>query len=357
VEDLRFNQNQLITKKIIPEIEMTRKKHNKQECKRMRNGLKVHHHCRNDTYTQLDYKLPLLHSDDEELIVVDKPCDIVLTATAKQEWNLIYLLQRDHGELVKNKIDDSCVNNDSDDVVSVVPVYKSFKMCHQIDYETSGLCVIALTKQAASSISRAFLNRQVEKYYLMIVCGKVNLNQLKLQKQLEQNWNEEDSLSDDENQRLTVTTFVRHSNSVFKGKMKHVPPNDPLALDNTKTAEAISKFKVLSYGTYHNYDVTLLAARIITGRRHQLRLQCEYMGHPIVGDILHYGNEYNKQNAYDADRVMLHSYHMKIIAQGDCSHFKQYDILQFMTVDNPLEKYMNNVENLITSRDPCTWNL
>ena len=47
-------------------------------------------------------------------------------------------------------------------------------------------------------------------------------------------------------------------------------------------------------------DTTLLELEPVTGRTNQLRIHCEMIGHPIVGDISRGGREFN--------RLCLHAY-------------------------------------------------
>ncbi|CAG8470216.1 1182_t:CDS:2 [Dentiscutata heterogama] len=62
--------------------------------------------------------------------------------------------------------------------------------------------------------------------------------------------------------------------------------------------------------------VTLINLYPITGRRHQLRLHCQYLGHPIVGDW-HYESQIMEYT--DTFRMMLHACKLRIplnIIQG-----------------------------------------
>lgn len=50
-----------------------------------------------------------------------------------------------------------------------------------------------------------------------------------------------------------------------------------------------------------------------TGRRHQLRMHCLAIGHPIVGDCCYASESFNPSSA---DRMMLHAFSLKIPIQG-----------------------------------------
>jgi len=52
-----------------------------------------------------------------------------------------------------------------------------FYVAHRLDYSTSGVLVIPLTKLAAQKSSKAFETRKVKKYYLAVVRGHCDKNQ------------------------------------------------------------------------------------------------------------------------------------------------------------------------------------
>ncbi len=64
---------------------------------------------------------------------------------------------------------------------------------------------------------------------------------------------------------------------------------------------------VLSYHFYRGRPVTRVLLRPRSGRRHQLRLHCQALGHPIVGDVT-----YGSEAATGAQRMMLHAHRLHI---------------------------------------------
>lgn len=70
--------------------------------------------------------------------------------------------------------------------------------------------------------------------------------------------------------------------------------------------------------------------RLHTGRRHQLRLHCLHLGHPIVGDVLYGARELQSE----AERTMLHACHMTIFEDTAL----QVPTFDFVTED-PFEEY------------------
>ena len=61
----------------------------------------------------------------------------------------------------------------------------------------------------------------------------------------------------------------------------------------------------IGHGVYTQRRVTKVLLQPITGRRHQLRLHCTSIGHPIVGDMTY---------AQDSQppRMMLHAYQLQL---------------------------------------------
>jgi len=76
-----------------------------------------------------------------------------------------------------------------------------------------------------------------------------------------------------------------------------------------KGREAISVFKTLETFSEH----TLLEFSPKTGRTHQIRLHCAFLGCPIVGDKI-YGR---RKPSVSINRHFLHAHKLKIILPGE----------------------------------------
>ena len=73
--------------------------------------------------------------------------------------------------------------------------------------------------------------------------------------------------------------------------------------------EAISEYKTVESFRSH----TLLEFHPLTGRTHQIRLHCAFLGCPIVGDEV-YGR---KKFSVQINRHFLHAYRLRIILPGE----------------------------------------
>jgi 23S rRNA pseudouridine1911/1915/1917 synthase len=143
---------------------------------------------------------------------------------------------------------------------------------HRLDKETSGLILLARNERAHRWLQDQFRLRKVDKTYLALVDGKPPTPSGR------------------------VEAHIGRDPSHRK-RMAIVP--------ESRGREAISEYKTLESFRHH----TLLEFHPLTGRTHQIRLHCAFLGCPIVGDQV-YGR---KKPSVDIDRHFLHAYRLKII--------------------------------------------
>lgn len=147
---------------------------------------------------------------------------------------------------------------------------------HRLDKETSGLILLARNERAHRWLQDQFRLRKVEKTYLALVDGKPPTPTGR------------------------VETYIGRDPRHRK-QMAIVP--------ESRGREAISEYK-----TKENFkDHTLLDFHPVTGRTHQIRLHCSFIGCPIVGDKI-YGR---KKLSIPIKRHFLHAYQLKIILPGE----------------------------------------
>jgi RluA family pseudouridine synthase len=129
-------------------------------------------------------------------------------------------------------------------------------LAHRLDKDTSGCLVLARNKEGAKRMGKLFENDQISKTYIAVVHGIPENN-------------------------AGIINFPLGKQSTRKNSwwMK-------VDLENGK--EAITHYTVLK--TFESFSVLQLNPQ--TGRTHQLRVHCEALGHPILGDSI-YGKEKN----------------------------------------------------------------
>jgi 23S rRNA pseudouridine1911/1915/1917 synthase len=147
---------------------------------------------------------------------------------------------------------------------------------HRLDKETSGLILLAKNERAHGWLQDQFRLRKVEKTYLALVDGKPPTPSGRV----------EAPIGRDPSHRK---------------RMAIVP--------ESRGREAISEYKTVENFPNH----TLLEFHPLTGRTHQIRLHCAFLGCPIVGDEV-YGR---KKPSVEIDRHFLHAYRLKIVLPGE----------------------------------------
>ena len=149
-------------------------------------------------------------------------------------------------------------------------------LVHRLDKETSGLIVLAKNERAHNWLQEQFRLRQVEKTYLALVDGKPPTPTGRVE--------------------APIARDPSH-----RKKMAIVSPG--------KGREAVSEYKTLE--SFKNH--TLLEFRPHTGRTHQIRLHCQFLGCPIVGDSV-----YGKRTVTATiNRHFLHAFRLKIILPNE----------------------------------------
>lgn len=139
---------------------------------------------------------------------------------------------------------------------------------HQLDADTSGLCVFVTEKRLVKRTHDAITHPSSKKVYLALVNGHTE-------------WHEH-----------TETSPIGKTSENNRGV---------LALeDGGQTAH--SEFKVLE----QNEDFSLLQIRIKTGRTHQIRIHLQHLGHPLLGELW-----YRHEPCPLHFRQALHAHYMK----------------------------------------------
>lgn len=147
---------------------------------------------------------------------------------------------------------------------------------HRLDKETSGLILVAKNERAHRYLQDQFRLRKVEKTYLALVDGAPATPSGRVD--------------------APIGRDTRN-----RKKMAVLPPG--------KGREAVSEFKTLE--AFENH--TLLEFSPKTGRTHQIRLHCAFLGCPIVGDKV-YGR---RKSSVSIQRHYLHAYKLKILLPGE----------------------------------------
>lgn len=143
---------------------------------------------------------------------------------------------------------------------------------HRLDMATSGVMVVALSKQAEKELKRQFRERIPKKYYIAKIWGCPTANEGYVDLPLICDW-----------------------------------PNRPKQKVCYETGKAaLTYYQVLQQETQ---NITRVKLTPVTGRSHQLRVHMQAIGHPIIGDKF-YAHDQAKALA---DRLQLHAQSLTIL--------------------------------------------
>ncbi|WP_192036123.1 pseudouridine synthase [Halomonas sp. YLGW01] len=196
--------------------------------------------------------LPILYQDDT-LVVIAKPSGLLVHRTALARGETRFALQLLRDQLGRH----------------VYPV-------HRLDRPTSGVLVFALSSQIARTLGEAFAEQRVSKRYLAVVRG-----QGPEAERLDYALREEDGRRPKaEMPAMAAATEVRRLDSVEL----------PVRVDR-----------------YPSSRYSLMEARPLTGRRHQIRRHLSRRGYPIIGDARHGKGNHNRffSENLDTSRLLL----------------------------------------------------
>ena len=202
--------------------------------------------------TERDKYDDFIIENNENFIVINKPAGIAVQSGTKSFKNVV-------------------------DTLRETKYFENSKpfIVHRLDKETSGILIVAKTREYAQLFTSLFRIRKMHKTYLAVVYGEVS-NEIKV-------------LEDD------LVLYEKEKKIVQK---------------------ATSFIKILK-GTS---EYSLLQLRPITGRKHQLRKQLYNIGNSIIGDDKYYvkrGKDFIKSK-----NLMLHAYEIKFMINNVKYNFR-----------------------------------
>ncbi len=224
--------------------------------------------------------LDIVH-EDTDIIVVNKPVGMLVHPSHRENNGtllnaLAYWLNED--QLTQSR-EEATTQGVSDNGVAAVgkarPAIVRPGLIHRLDKQTSGLVVVAKNARAHRILCNHFMKKRVEKRYLALVDGIV------------------------EPDEGTIEAPIGRYADLKLWSVK----------EDGKHSE--SRFWVRE----RRADTTLLELEPVTGRTNQLRIHCELIGHPIVGDVLRKGRDF--------ERLCLHA-HTLAFPHPDGSGIQQY---------------------------------
>lgn len=164
--------------------------------------------------------------EDDDIIVVNKPAGLLTVATDKEKRKTAYAILSDY---VKTE--------NPDNKIFIV---------HRIDRETSGLLLFAKNEAIKHKIQETWITTIKERTYIAVVEGEIK------------------------REGGTITSFLNESKAFIVYSSQN-PKVGKKAVTHYKTLKA-------------NKDFSLLQINLETGRKHQIRVHMQDIGHPVIGD-------------------------------------------------------------------------
>lgn len=192
-------------------------------------------------------KLDIIY-EDKEIIVINKPAHLLTIATLDEKYNTLY-----------HKVYDYLHKKNKSNRVFVV---------HRLDKDTSGIVLFAKNQ--------------------------------KIKELLQENWNE---LAKVREYYTIVEGCVKEQKNTIVEYLKETKTLLTYATKDKSGKEAITHYKVIN----RSKNFSILNIKIDTGRKNQIRVAMQNLGHPIIGDKK-YGSTKNPLR-----RLCLHASKLEII--------------------------------------------
>ncbi|MDF3055165.1 MAG: rRNA pseudouridylate synthase [Gammaproteobacteria bacterium] len=148
------------------------------------------------------------------------------------------------------------------------PKLAYLELVHRLDRETTGCLILAKKPSVLKALHKMLLERKVNKTYLALV------------------------------------------ENAWEGGKKHITA--PLLKNQLSSGERIAtvhkdgKPSETIFTPLHTFqNVTLVSAKPLTGRTHQIRVHAAHIGHPVLGDQKYGSGKYDKP--YNVKHLLLHA--------------------------------------------------
>lgn len=225
---------------------------------------------------------PIIAYQDQQILVVIKDHGIVTHSPTNQSLDNIvrYYLSKKDPELFNNQ---------------------TFTISHQyrLDKLTKGLVIYPKTKMTQQILTKAQLDNNIIKKYLVIVQGKL-VKEMRVKGFI---------VKDEINQKMNF----------FKNQIRGGKPCETI----------IKPIKVIN-------DFSLIECQLVTGRKHQIRATLSYLNFPVIGDKK-YGSQYQLK-----DKIMLFAYYLSF---QNLTQPLQYLNQQEIVLDSLKNKLINMMNN------------
>ena len=235
-------------------------------------------------------KIPLqIIYEDKDILIINKPAGMVVHPT-------------ETGDHQTGTIVNAVLHHCQKDLSGIGGVNRP-GILHRLDKDTSGILTIAKNDPAHQFLSKQIHDREVQKFYLVLVQGHIHP------------------------QKGSIDAPIFRS------------PKDRKKMDvsaHSKARNALTHYEVLE----EYAETSLLKVQIVTGRTHQIRVHFASIGFPVVGDDLYGDFKFNAKfkKEFGLKRQFLHA--LKI-------GFKLPSTQKWREFEAPLSGDLEGVKNLL----------
>ena len=197
----------------------------------------------------------IIHNDSE-LMVIDKPTGLAVHGGSGVQFGLIESLRQ------------------------MFPDQRYMELVHRLDRDTSGLVMIAKRASVLRELHTLLRGDGVDKRYLALVVGKWPAYRARVEASLEKS---------------------------------ALPSGERIVRVTPEGRRSLTDFRVIE----RYRGATLIEAKPVTGRTHQIRVHAQHAGHPILGDAK-YGSEeqLNIAKTHGLKRLFLHAQRLEFRLGG-----------------------------------------
>lgn len=184
--------------------------------------------------------------EDEEFIVINKPCGLLSERTAKEEYKTAFNYVREYLKLK----------------------HENVYLVHRLDQYTSGVLMFVKSKKLYDLMTHNWNDLIKKRGYIALVEGRV------------------------EDKEGVIKTYLYESKSQL------------VKVSFTEGKEAITEYKVIRCDNQYSK----LEINLKTGRKNQIRVHMNHIGHPVIGD-----DKYGSGRLSPIKRLGLHANKLEFI--------------------------------------------
>ncbi len=252
--------------------------------------------------------VPKILYEDEYILAIDKPSGLLVHSDGRsKEETLVDWINKNYPYLSEVGEPQTLQSGE---------IIKRPGIVHRLDRDTSGVILVAKTKEAHKFLKEQFQNRKVDKIYNAVVSGK---------------------FGEDKMEGRIEAPIGRSTGDFRKWSADHGAKGE--------LREAITEYKVLDQKEIDGKYFAYVELRPKTGRTHQIRVHMKSVSHPVIMDKL-YGEKqkYEIRNTNQEEksilgfnRLALHALSIKLELPSGA----------YITIESPLPEEFENAKNLL----------